>query len=248
VTGSAVRGVDLTLCYGERAAVHHLDFEWPAGTLTAIVGPNGAGKSTLLNALAGLLAPRTGRLEVDAELARSVAYLPQQSALSADVPVTVEDLVALGAWSRTGPFGAVGTHESAAVREALRRVGLHGFERRLLATLSAGQRQRALFARVLLEDARLILLDEPFNAVDARTTADLLQVLKDWHAERRTVVAVLHDLELVRESFPDALLLARGGVAAGPPAEVLTAGNLRRARALAEAWVDDAAWCLREGR
>jgi zinc/manganese transport system ATP-binding protein len=124
-------------------------------------------------------------------------------------------------------------------------VGLAGFDDRMLASLSVGQLQRALFARVLLMDAPVILLDEPFSAIDARTTRDLIQIIRGWHAERRTVVAVLHDLEQVREHFPQCLLLARERIAWGPTAEVLVSANLTRAQDLAEHWDDTAAWCAR---
>jgi zinc/manganese transport system ATP-binding protein len=128
---------------------------------------------------------------------------------------------------------------------ALDAVGLGGFGKRPVGSLSAGQFQRVLFARMLLQDARVILLDEPFAALDARTTADLLDVVARWHGERRTVVAVLHDLDQVRAHFPHTLLLARDPVAWGPTADVLTDAHLARARAMAEAWDDRAAACAR---
>ena len=103
--------------------------------------------------------------------------------------------------------------------------------------------QRMLFARVLLQDARLIVLDEPFNAIDAKTSADLLALVQRWHGERRTVLAALHDMDLVRAHFPETLLLARGPVAWGATAEVLTAENLAEARRMCEAFDDGAAAC-----
>ena len=103
--------------------------------------------------------------------------------------------------------------------------------------------QRMLFARVLLQDARLIVLDEPFNAVDAKTSADLLALTRRWHAEGRTVLAALHDMDLVRANFPEVLLLAREPVAWGATSEVLTAENLSRARHMCEAFDDSAAAC-----
>jgi zinc/manganese transport system ATP-binding protein len=239
---------DLTVCYGDRAAVHHLDVEIERGSLTAVVGPNGAGKTTLLNALAGLLPRRTGRIAIEPALAASLAYLPQHSALNRDVPLAVGDLVALGTWRRSGAFGRLDRRLLAAVAAALARVGLAGFAARRIDSLSSGQLQRALFARVVVEDARLILLDEPFNAVDAATVSDLLAMIREWHGERRTVIAVLHDLDLVRREFPHALLLAREAIDAGPSVTVLSDDNLRRARALSESWRADAAWCERGPR
>ena len=157
----------------------------------------------------------------------------------------VLDLVSLGHWPRRGAFGAIDAPLREKAREALASVGLSGFEQRRIGELSVGQFQRVLFARVLLQDAQLILLDEPFNAIDARTSADLLAVVRRWHGEARTVVAVLHDMELVRENFPQTLLLAREAVAWGPTAQVLHAENLFRARQMSERWDESAPVCER---
>ena len=239
----ALRLRDLTLTYRRHPAVHHLDGAFDHGTLTAIVGPNGAGKSSLLEAIAGRLRPSTGRVEVDPALGAHVAYLPQASAVDRSVPLRVADLVALGDWGRSGAFGAVGAPSRARLAEALQAVGLTGFGQRLIGELSVGQFQRVLFARLLLQDARLILLDEPFNAVDATTQDALMDVVRAWHAEGRTVIAVLHDLALVRREFPRALLLAREVLAWGPTPQVLRPEPLARARRMAAAWDEHAAAC-----
>ena len=126
---------------------------------------------------------------------------------------------------------------------ALDAVGLAGFAERPIDTLSGGQLQRALFARVLLQDARIILLDEPFSAIDEKTVNDLLGLIRRWHGEERTVIAVLHDISLVRGGFPETLLLAREPVAWGATAEVLKPANLLKARRMNEAWDDHAPWC-----
>jgi zinc/manganese transport system ATP-binding protein len=123
-----------------------------------------------------------------------------------------------------------------AASEALAAVGLEGFERRHIGTLSAGQFQRVLFARLMLQDAKVILLDEPFTAIDAKTTRDLLDIVLRWNDDGRTVIAVLHDFEQVRAHFPSTLLLARRQIAWGPTAETLTSANLMDAKAMAEAW------------
>lgn len=142
-----------------------------------------------------------------------------------------------------GALRALEAGSTGDVRTALSAVGLAGFERRLIGELSVGQFQRVLFARMLVQDAALILLDEPFNTVDVRTRADLMTVIERWHAEGRTVVAVLHDLELVRARFPRTLLLARGVVAWDDTAAVLRPEHLAHARVHSEAWDDEAAWC-----
>ena len=240
-TDAAVTLHDLTVSYRGHPAVHHLSGEFVAGALTAVVGPNGAGKSSLLGALGGTLSDFEGRIERDPAL--RVAYLPQASALDRSFPVRVHEVVAMGLWSRIGSFGALKPADRTAVGEALAAVGLSGFDQRWLGELSAGQAQRVLFARVLVQDAGLILLDEPFNAIDARTTADLLALLHRWKQEARTVIAVLHDIEQVREHFEQVLLLARERVAWGQTAEVLKAEHLFQARQMAEAWDEAAPAC-----
>ena len=129
------------------------------------------------------------------------------------------------------------------VHEAIAAVGLTGFEGRPIGSLSGGQMQRTLFARLLLQDARVILLDEPFTAIDAKTAADLFDLVRRWHSEQRTVLAALHDIDLVRSSFPQTLLLAREPVAWGTTGEVLTPENLLKARRMCEAFDDHAAAC-----
>jgi zinc/manganese transport system ATP-binding protein len=239
----AIRLNNLTVAYRGHPAVHHLSGEFAPGSLTAIVGPNGAGKTSLLAAIMGRIRAAEGGVSFDGASRDRIAWLPQQAEIDRSFPIRVFDLVALGHWGRLGCFKGIAARQRDAVGDALEAVGLGGFQRRSIAELSAGQFQRVLFARVLLQDAPVILLDEPFNAIDARTTADLLAVVARWHAEARTVIAVLHDLEQVRLHFDRTLLMARRCVAWGPTAEVLHAENLFRARQMAEAWDEDAPVC-----
>lgn len=233
MTGIALHGV--TVAYGGRTAVQGVSGRFAPGSLTAVAGPNGAGKSTLMKAVAGVLAVTAGRIDRGGLLARRFGILPQAAETDRSFPISVGDAVLLGAWAHMGALRGAGA-AAKRVRDALQAVGLAGMEGRPVGALSAGQVQRVLFARLLVQDAPVILLDEPFNAIDARTTADLLALLHGWHAEGRTVVAVLHDLDQVRAVFPDTLLLAREVVAWGPTAAVLTPGNLARARDMAAAW------------
>lgn len=228
----------LTLGYDRHPAVHHLDGTIRAGDLLALAGPNGAGKSTLLKGLTGEIPVLDGRIERPGD----IAYLPQIDAIDRSFPVSVMDLAAMGLWRRQGPWRSL-RRTAPALRDALEVVGLSGFEARPIGTLSGGQFRRALFARLILQDCRTILLDEPFTGIDARTTDDLLALVRRWHGEGRTVVAALHDFAQIRTHFPTTLLLAREPVAWGPTARVLTADNLARARSLSEAWDEDAAVC-----
>jgi zinc/manganese transport system ATP-binding protein len=247
---AAIRFDNLTLGYDRHPAVHHLNGAIPSGTLLAIVGPNGAGKSTLLKGIAGALAPLHGRIEIAgshpaAQAQARVAYLPQMAALDRSFPISVADIVASGLWHKAGLFRRIGRSENAAIGEALAAVGLGGFERRWIGSLSGGQLQRALFARLMLQDAPIILLDEPMNAVDDKTAADLLDVVRHWHGESRTIVAALHDLHVVRGTFPQTLLLAREAIAWGRTDDVLTPANLSTARRMSEVFDEDAHACAR---
>jgi zinc/manganese transport system ATP-binding protein len=234
---------DLTLGYDRHPAVHHLSGGVEAGALMAVVGPNGAGKSTLFKGIVGLLTPLSGRIELNGLKRRDIAYLPQIVDIDRSFPINVYDMVAMGLWRSTGLFGAIAGKGRAQIHDAIGAIGLTGFEDRPIGTLSGGQMQRVLFARLLLQDARLIVLDEPFNAVDAKTVADLCALVQRWHGERRTVIAALHDLELVRAHFPEALLLARAPVAWGPTCDVLTPDNLLKARRMCEAFDENAREC-----
>jgi zinc/manganese transport system ATP-binding protein len=236
---AAIRLDDLTLGYDGHPAVHHLSGSFAQGSMTAVIGPNGSGKSTLLKGIMGQLTPLGGHIE---RTEGPVAYLPQLVDIDRSFPATVAELVGLGLWRERGLFGGYGQAERERIAAALAAVGLEGFARRPIDTLSGGQLQRSLFARVFLQEAREILLDEPFAAIDERTVGDLVRLLAQWNAEGRTVIAVLHDLRTVRRHFPRTLLLAREPVAWGPTAEVLTPQNLQRARHMPEAWDETAPW------
>lgn len=227
---------DLTLAYDRQPAVHHLNGVFTTGELTAIAGPNGAGKSTLLKAIAGILDIHEGSIEFHGLTRRDIAYLPQVADIQRDFPINVLQMVASGFWKKANGFGRITTRQREQSLEALNVVGLRDFEKRTLDSLSAGQFQRALFARVLVQDAQVILLDEPFTAIDASTTEALLGVIKRWHQERRTVICVLHDFEQIKANFTDCLLLARECIAWGKPHEVLKSEHLLSTRLFREVY------------
>ena len=243
VGGASLVFRNATIGYDSHPALHHLSASFPAGSMTAVVGPNGAGKSTLLKAAIGHIRPIDGEVAIGGCRRTEIAYLPQLSEIDRSFPLPVFDFVAMGLWQRRGAFGGFRREDDEDVARALAGVGLVGFEQRPLDTLSGGQLQRVLFARLALQDAPLILLDEPFTAVDDRTIGELMEVVARWNAEGRTVVAVLHDLELVRRRFPRTLLVARRLIAEGDTDDVLTAENLAAARHHIEAWDDTAPFC-----
>jgi zinc/manganese transport system ATP-binding protein len=234
---------NLTLGYDRHPAVHHLDGAVRTGSLTAVIGPNGAGKSTLFKGVVGVIKPLAGRIERNGVRPQDIAYLPQVAEIDRTFPISVYDMVAMGLWRGKGLFGGIGPKDRDSVEGAIAAVGLTGFEPRAIGTLSGGQMQRMLFARLLLQDARLIVLDEPFNAIDAKTCDDLLELVRRWHSEQRTVLAAMHDLDVVKAHFPEALLLAREPVAWGATAGVLTPENMLKARRMCEAFDEQAEAC-----
>ena len=240
-TAPAIELSNLTLGYDRHPAVHHVSLRIAPGSLVALVGPNGAGKSTLIKALAGELRPISGA--VGGLTGQRIAWLPQHSGLDPSFPIDVRRMVAMGLWHRLGALGRLTAEHRRLCDEALAAVGLTGFESRGLDTLSGGQLQRALFARLILQDAPVVLLDEPFAAVDNRTSADLLALLHRWQHQGKTVIVVLHDLAQVRAHFPLTLLLARELVAYGPTTEVLTDAHWTQAQRMHEAFDDDAPLC-----
>jgi zinc/manganese transport system ATP-binding protein len=242
---AAISFSDLTLGYDGHPAVHHLSGTVEAGELLAICGPNGAGKSTLLKAISGACAPLGGSLRLSNGAAAETAYLPQLAEVDLSFPINVFDFVAMGVWRSCGLFGGIGRAGRAKIEAAIDAGGLEGFEDREIGTLSGGQRQRMLFARLIVQDAQVILLDEPFTALDSKTTEDLVALVLRWHEQGRTVLAVLHDHALVRRYFPNTLLLAREKLAWGETKMVLQPDNLLRAQTMIEAFDREAQVCER---
>ena len=240
---TALQVHNLTAGYDQRAAVHHLDFNIPAGALAAVVGPNGGGKSTLLKAMAGLLRPMSGHVHYPTHGRHCFSYLPQVSAIDRDFPLTVQEVVEMGHWRRAGFYRALRPAEIAATRAALARVRMESLAARPIHALSVGQFQRVLFARLITEDCDCLLLDEPFAAIDRATTDELLILLSEWQKQGKTIVCVVHDEAMVRERFSHAYILARELVAGGEVAAVMTADNLERAQALARGWHDQDIAC-----
>jgi zinc/manganese transport system ATP-binding protein len=199
----------------------------------------------LLKGIVGELKPLGGKIERDGLKKSDIAYLPQQIEIDRSFPISVFDCAVMGLWRDIGAWRGFDARRNEAVASALARVGLQDLAGRPVGALSGGQFQRVLFARLILQDAALILLDEPFRAVDSKTIVDLIALILSWHREGRTVLAALHDMDQVRAHFPVTLLLAREVVAWGETRKVLTRDNLAKSRRLVEAFDEEAAVCAR---
>jgi len=217
---------NLTLGYDRLPAVQQLDTEIQEGSLTAIVGPNGAGKSTLLKGVTGALSPLEGQVHIDGFRDEEIAYLPQQSEIDRSFPICVVDLVAMGLWHKIGAFGRLRPAMPARLDAAIAAVGLTGFEKRSIGSLSGGQMQRALFARLLLQDARLVLLDEPFAGIDPIAIDDIKNVLKDLKNKGIAILITDHNVREALDICDNAIVINNGQVIAKGAKEELTKNEL----------------------
>jgi zinc/manganese transport system ATP-binding protein len=218
---------DIYFRYRDSLALEGISMNITPGTLMAIVGGNGAGKTTLLNIISGLEKPSQGSVTFSNEPV--IAYLPQTSRLDRDFPFRVMDVVAMGFWRQRGLLQNLTQTQHDEIHQALKTVGLDGYAKRSLNTLSGGQFQRVLFARMMLQHGDILLLDEPFSGVDEPTVEDLMKLLQNWHALGKTIIVVLHDIDLVRRYFNECALVARRLVAFGKTEDVLTTANLAQA-------------------
>ena len=222
---AAIVARDVVLAYGPKVALAASTFEIPRGSVTAIIGPNGSGKSTLLNAMAGLMDPVSGRIDVPGVDRRRIAHVLQTTQVGEALPITVGEVVLMGRYAGLGAYRWIRAVDRAAVAEAMERTGITDLAGRHLHHLSGGQRQRAFVAQGLAQDHDLLLLDEPLTGIDIAAAQAIDEVIHDETTRGCTVVMSTHDLSEARQA--DFVLLLSGRViAAGPPATVLTAANL----------------------
>ena len=237
MTHGTIRLEDAAAIMGGQPVWQHVSGSFSPGSMTAIAGANGTGKSTLLRVILGELPLAQGTVTRGGLGPRDFGYLPQARIIDRNFPISVTDMVLGGAWRQTGAFGRADRAVRLRAANALRRVHLDGQAERMIAALSAGQFQRLLFARLLMTDAQVIVLDEPFTALDAPTTQDLLELVCEWHAQGRTIIAVLHDIHQIRTCFPNVVLLHAGQATWGRTPDILTPVTLQRAYADArEPW------------
>jgi zinc/manganese transport system ATP-binding protein len=218
--------------YGGEVALRRVTGTIRRGSRIALVGPNGAGKSTLLKIIKGLKDTVGGTLRAGCDPATEIAYLPQDMTIDTRFPIAVRDLVAMGNWRRKGAFGAFDRDDLARLDRALAAFGLDSLADRPIVALSGGEMRRALLARIAVDSAPLLLLDEPFANLDRDRTLAILAMLAEWTSAGRAVLVVLHDLELALRHFPETILLARDCLGWGPTEAVLTPENWQRAREL----------------
>lgn len=224
---SGIKISNLTLTYQRHPAIHHLSGTFIAGTLNCIMGPNGGGKSTFLKCLAGLHPIDEGTIDRSPNLGLSqTAYLAQNQSWDRQFPLTVFELAAQGLIEELPFWKSMNSKQKNRVLESLDQVHLLKLKDEPIENLSLGQFQRALLARVIVQNAQVILLDEPLNGLDEPSINDLFKLLHDWQRQGKTIIVVLHDRELAAKHFEYGLFLNKEVKAWGPIKEIFNVPSI----------------------
>jgi manganese transport system ATP-binding protein len=228
VSQAAVRADRWVLAYGPVVALDTSTFEVPLGGITVLIGPNGSGKSTLLGAIAGLIEPVSGSIEVTriGDARQRVSYVMQSTKVNEGLPVTVREVVSMGRYADSP--GRLDGNDHSVVDDAMRRMGIEDLANSHLRELSGGQRQRVFVAQGLAQEHEVLLLDEPLTGLDLTSALAIDRVIHDESQTGCTIVMTTHDL--AEAQVADHVVLLSGRVvASGSPHDVLTVDNLTAA-------------------
>jgi len=232
MSANAITVNELTVDYDGVTAIKDVYFAVRAEELTAIVGPNGAGKSTLIKALLGLIPTRTGTISCfgtsPKQYRKDISYVPQRAQIDWEFPANVFDVVAMGLYGELGLLRRFSSAHKDRVHRALTDVDMADFATRQISQLSGGQQQRVFLARSIVQDAELILLDEPFGGIDAKSEVVIVDILRRQKQNGKSIVAVHHDLSTVKDYFDDVILLNKTVTAFGPVDDVFTKSNVEK--------------------
>ena len=232
MSADAISVTELMVDYDGTTAIQDVDFKARARKLTAIVGPNGAGKSTLIKALLGLIPIRTGTISCfgasPKQYRKNISYVPQRAQIDWEFPANVFDVVAMGLYGELGLLRRFSSAHKDRVQRALSDVDMAEFATRQISQLSGGQQQRVFLARSIVQNAELILLDEPFGGIDAKSEAVIVDILRSQKQNGKSIVAVHHDLSTVKDYFDDVILLNKTVTASGPVNDVFTKSNIEK--------------------
>lgn len=232
MSADAISVTDLTVDYDGVTALTDVAFAVNAKKLTAIVGPNGAGKSTLLKALLGLIPIRAGSISCfgksPKQYRKNISYVPQRAQIDWDFPASVFDVVAMGLYSELGLLRRLSSAHKVRVQNALIAVDMADYSKRQISQLSGGQQQRVFLARSIVQDAALILLDEPFGGIDAKSEAVIVDILRRQKNDGISIVAVHHELATVKDYFDEVVLMNKTVTAFGPVNNVFTKANIEK--------------------
>ena len=224
---------DFTMAYTDRPVIWDIDLDIYEGRITAIIGPNGAGKSTLMKGILGLMKPISGKVSIMGksykEVYKNIAYIPQTNTVNWDFPTTVLDVVTMGRYNHLGLLKRVNKREKDLAMQALRRMKMEEFADRQISELSGGQRQRVFIARAIAQNALIYFMDEPLAGVDKKTENIIIETMREFKKEGKTIIVVHHDLNTLKEYFDHVIMVNKQLVASGKVEEVFTKENLVKA-------------------
>ncbi len=227
-TKNAIEIENVSVKYHNFTALHDTSIKIPHGTFSGVIGMNGAGKSTLFKVIMGLLVPSKGSVTVcerttrEAQKIGCVAYVPQSELVDWDFPVSVYEVVMMGRYGLQDVFRSLRAEDKAKVEEALEKVGMLEYKDRQIGELSGGQRKRVFVARALAQGAEILLLDEPFAGIDAKSERTLTALLLSFKAEGKTIILSTHELTSLSEYCDHVALVKRTVIAYGPTKEIFT--------------------------
>lgn len=223
---------NLTVAYSDTPVFTDVAVEFNAGKITGIIGPNGAGKSTLIKGMLNLIKAQTGTVEFNGhalkQFQKQIAYVEQRKDLDLTFPISVFDVVLTGTYGKLGLFRQPSQSDRQRWWAALEQVDLVEFANRQIGQLSGGQLQRVFVARAILQEAELIILDEPFVGIDLQSETAIMAILHQWRDAGKTIIVVHHDLNKVSRYFDDLVILNHGIVDYGPVVDVYTPANIER--------------------
>ena len=226
----AIHVEDMTIAYAEKPVIWDADVDIYENSITAIIGPNGAGKSTLIKGILNIIKPISGEVRIwerpYKEVYRQIAYIPQASNVNWNFPTIVEEVVLMGRYVHVGAFRKYSKEDKKKAQEALETVNMLEFAKRHISELSGGQKQRVFLARAIAQDAKMYFLDEPLQGVDIKTEAIIMDTLKEFQKNSKTIVSVHHDLSTVEEYFDHVVMLNKKILFSGSVAEVFTKENI----------------------
>ncbi len=224
---------NMTMAYDGTPVFSNLSVSFQPGKITGIIGPNGAGKSTLIKGILDLVSMKAGKITYQNQpvkkFNKKIAYVEQRKEIDLSFPIHVFDVVLTGSYARTGLFKSPSKKEKAKALGALKQVSLEGFEKRQIGSLSGGQLQRVFVARGILQEAEIVILDEPFVGIDMKSESQIMTIIKEWKAQGKTIIIVHHDLNKVYDYFDELVILNHGIVASGKTRDVYTSKNIEQA-------------------
>ena len=221
---------DFTMAYTDIPVIWDMDLDIYEGSITAIIGPNGAGKSTLMKGILGLMKPISGKVSIMGksykEVYKQIAYIPQATTVNWNFPTTVIDVVTMGRYASLGLFKRVNSSEKEKALEALKKMKMEEFANRQISELSGGQKQRVFIARAIAQNALIYFMDEPLAGVDKKTENIIIETMREFKREGRTIIVVHHDLNTLCEYFDHVVMVNKQLIASGKTVEVFTNENI----------------------